>query len=191
MTALPSILRFQRLAMERVWGGTGLGKWLGLLAADAPIGEVWMIYDRGPGESSRLREPAAGCRDLRDLMEKHSEALLGQARADLRGRFPLMLKYLDAKARLSLQVHPDDALAEALGTGDSGKDEAWVVLRADPGSWLMRGLVAGVSVAELFDVLEQGGDPEPFLQRIDSREGGVVEIPAGTVHFIGPGNLLY
>lgn len=192
MNALPAILRFKRLAVERIWGGHVLADWLGLSAGpDAKIGEVWVLHDRGRSGSSRLLEPAGGCRNLRQLMERHERSLLGAARPDVQGRFPLMLKFLDARDRLSLQVHPDEALVRELGAGDSGKDEAWVVLRAEPGAWLVRGQVPGATVEELFRMLEQGEDPEPLLQRVESRVGEVVDIPAGTLHCIGPGNLLY
>jgi mannose-6-phosphate isomerase len=202
MHALPAILRFDRLAVERIWGGQKLGSWLGMeMAEGVRIGETWEIHDRGEAGSSQLLEPVAGCRDLHELMVQHAEAVLGAARPDAQGRFPLMLKFLDAQDRLSLQVHPDDALAATLGaadsgtaasgTADSGKDEAWVVLRADADAWLVRGLVEGRTKAELFSLLEQGGDVEALLQRLPSHVGDVVEIPAGTLHCIGPGNLLY
>ena len=192
MNSLPAILRFGRKPVERIWGGQYLQSWLGGQGAGAgPVGESWEIFDRGPQDSSELLEPVAGCRSLHELMERHAEALLGRASADAEGRFPLMLKLLDAQDRLSLQVHPDDDLARDLGTGDSGKDEAWVVLRAEPGAWLVRGLAPGHGIQELFEVLEAGGDPEPLLLRLPSHRGDVVDIPAGTLHCIGPGNLLY
>ena len=192
MNSLPSILRFGRRAVERIWGGQQLGEWLGWdEEGDLCIGESWEIFDRGAEGSSELLEPVAGCANLRELMERHQEELLGAARPDACGRFPLMLKFLHAQDRLSLQVHPDAQLAQELATGDSGKDEAWVVLRAEPDAWLVRGLAPGRAVAELFEVLDRGGDPEILLQRLPSAVGQVIDIPAGTLHCIGPGNLLY
>ena len=116
----------ERIALPKVWGGRMLAKALGIaLPPDVDVGETWELYDRPEG-SSRLRGRTT---TLADVMARAPEALLGRGVAPSHGgRFPLMLKFLDAREALSVQVHPDDAMAAA--DDDSGKNEACVVLHA-------------------------------------------------------------
>src|SRR2546422_4276755 len=106
-------LTFNPIFKERVWGGRNLERLYNKpLPKDAPIGESWEITDRPEGVSVIANGPLAG-QDLRWLMENHANALLGAARSQ-NGRFPLLVKILDAQEKLSLQVHPPAAKAAQL-----------------------------------------------------------------------------
>src|SRR5215813_7458207 len=121
-------LTFQPIFKERVWGDRNLERlYHKTLPAGVPIGESWEITDRREGVSVVANGPYAG-KDLRWLMENHARDLLGHAPA---GRFPLLIKILDATQTLSLQVHPPPAKAAALG--GEPKTEMWYITDAVPG----------------------------------------------------------
>jgi mannose-6-phosphate isomerase len=114
---------------------------------------------------------------------------LGRNIAKSKKQFPLLVKFLDAHDRLSLQVHPNDAQAARFDPTENGKNEAWVIVEADPGSRLFAGLKSGVDADELRRRL---GDNtlEECLHAFEVSAGDCVFIPAGTVHAIGEGILL-
>ncbi len=105
--------------------------------------------------------------------------------------FPLLLKLIDARDRLSVQVHPDDAYARSHENGKLGKTEAWLILDAPEGSELVYGIREGVTMEELRRACEKGAAVEPLLRKVKVRPGDVCYIPAGCVHAIGSGILLY
>ena len=107
------------------------------------------------------------------------------------GAFPLLLKLIDAREALSVQVHPDNAYAAANEHGKLGKTEAWLILEAPEGSQLVYGIRPGTTLEELSEACSRGAAVEPLLRRVDVRPGDVCFIPAGTVHAIGAGILLY
>ena len=120
---------FQPIFKERVWGGRNLERLYGKpLPPGVPIGESWEISDR-PGDVSVIANGPSAGKDLRWLMEHHREALLGDARVS-DGRFPLLIKLLDAQEKLSLQVHPPGHKAAALG--GEPKTEMWYIADARP-----------------------------------------------------------
>jgi mannose-6-phosphate isomerase len=176
----------ERIALPKVWGGRMLAKALGIaLPPDVDVGETWELYDRPEG-SSRLRGRTT---TIADLMAKASEPLLGEGVPAAHGRrFPLMLKFLDARDALSVQVHPDDALAAA--DDDSGKNEACVVLHAGPGARFIRGLRPGVDRARFLAAV---GTPqlEELLWSFRPEVGDTIHIPPGTIHAIGPGLVVF
>ena len=176
----------ERIALPKVWGGRMLAKALGIaLPPDVDVGETWELYDRPEG-SSRLRGRTT---TIADLMATASEPLLGEGVPAAHGRrFPLMLKFLDARDALSVQVHPDDALAAA--DDDSGKNEACVVLHAGPGARFIRGLRPGVDRARFLAAV---GTPqlEELLWSFRPEVGDTIHIPPGTIHAIGPGLVVF
>jgi mannose-6-phosphate isomerase len=179
-------LRFDRACLEKVWGGRSLEETPGIaLDGDGPIGEVWELADREEHTSKVVQGPLAG-RSLRGLLEDEPRAMLGRARLSERGRFPLLIKYLCASRPLSVQVHPDDAAAERMHLGDSGKLEAWFVLAAEPGSVLYLGLQPGVDAATF---ASQAGGPgvADLLMAWPVRAGQFAVVPPGTLHSIGAG----
>ena len=176
----------ERIALPKVWGGRMLAKALGIaLPPDVDVGETWELYDRPEG-SSRLRGRTT---TIADLMATASEPLLGEGVPAAHGRrFPLMLKFLDARDALSVQVHPDDALAAA--DDDSGKNEACVVLHAGPGARFIRGLRPDVDRARFLAAV---GTPqlEELLWSFRPEVGDTIHIPPGTIHAIGPGLVVF
>ena len=172
---------FERKLLPKVWGGRALEQVLGLsLPAGEAIGETWELFDR-PDGSSRLRGSE---RTLADLVRDDGERLLGRGVARGHdGRFPLLLKFIDARAVLSVQVHPDDEQAKC--EGDSGKDEAWLVLQAGPQARVIRGLRPGVDEAQ-FRACAHTAAVEPLLWSFAPLAGDTIHIPPGTVHAMGP-----
>jgi mannose-6-phosphate isomerase len=158
---------------------------LGRTLPEGPIGEAWELADHPRGMSVVGEGCLAGL-TLRELVDRAGAALVG---AGFRGgEFPLMVKLIDARLRLSVQVHPDEALARALGVGQHGKSECWVFL-ADGGE-ICQGTRPGIGRAEFERALVEHRVPEA-LNRFEARKGDVFFLPARTVHALGEGCLLY
>lgn len=169
----------ERITLPKVWGGRALEHVLGIeLHVDGNIGETWELYDRPEG-SSRLRGRTT---TIAELMAEMPERLVGSGVPLAHGgRFPLLLKFLDARDQLSLQVHPNDAQAK----GDSGKNEACVVLQAGPGAAITYGFRPGVTSEQFLAAL--GTEHVVDLMHTFRPEvGDTIPIPPGTVHAIGP-----
>jgi mannose-6-phosphate isomerase len=183
-------LRFEPIFTTNLWGGRRLPALLDRPVPHAdPIGEAWVLSDVD-GSLSRVADgPLAGT-TLRDLMAADPTRVVGRAKAP-QGRFPLLLKFLDARQELSVQVHPSDEQAGALGPGRFGKTEAWVVLDADPAtSRLYAGFVEGTTAADFRAALATRTAPNT-LHSFTPRPGDCVFLEAGTVHAIGSDLLLF
>lgn len=180
-------LRFQPLFKRIRWGGRRLGTELGkLIGSETDYAESWELVDHGVDQSLVAEGPLKGI-PLCQLLREAAPALLG-AHEKLT-HFPLLIKFLDARDRLSVQVHPNDEQAARSVPGERGKTEAWVILAAEPGGCVYAGLKPGVDRAALRQALESG-TVESCLSRLEVRPGDSVFIPAGTVHAIGEGVLL-
>lgn len=184
------LLRFEEGYFERIWGGEKLRTLYGKrIPPNTPIGEAWLISDHAQCESVVAEGPHRG-KTLRALLEEDAAGILGaRPRLTVHGRFPLLLKVLDARDVLSVQVHPDDACAAELGEPDVGKTEMWHVLQADPGSELICGLSPDVTPDALLASLEDGS-VEGLMKRFPVQAGDSVFVSAGTVHAIGAGVVL-
>ncbi|NIA15317.1 MAG: mannose-6-phosphate isomerase [Nitrospiraceae bacterium] len=183
------LLRFHEGFFERVWGGSKLRILYGKDTPDKPIGESWVISDHSSHESVVSEGPYAG-QTLRQLLEANADAILGsRPTLTVHGRFPLLLKILDAADVLSVQVHPDDEAAKRLGEPDVGKTEMWHVLQADLGSELICGLEPSVTAASLASAIDDGSI-EAQMARFPATEGTSLFVPAGTVHAICGGSVL-
>ena len=179
-------LMFHPRFKERVWGGRRLETLYGkTLPPDVPIGESWEIADRPGDESVIANGPLAG-RTLRDLMIERATDVLGDAAPTADGRFPLLCKILDARQKLSLQVHPPD---RARHLGDP-KTEMWYIADAQPGAELFVGLKRGVTRATFEEALGSGRVADCF-HRVDVTSGDVMFLPSGRVHAIGAGLVIY
>lgn len=180
---MPSLKPFllERKILPKVWGGRALESLLGLaLPAGQAIGETWELFDRPEG-SSRLRGSST---TIADLLRDSPVELLGRGvEPGHGGRFPLMLKFLDAREALSVQVHPDDD--QARGHGDGGKNEASIVLAAGPRARIVCGLRPGVDRATL-EAKAATPEVEQLLWVYAPRVGDCVHVPPGRVHAIGP-----
>jgi mannose-6-phosphate isomerase len=180
-------LIFHPLFKERVWGGRDLERLYGkALPPGVPIGESWEISDR-PGETSVIANGLLAGKDLRWLMQHHQTELLGSAKP-LSGRFPLLVKILDAREKLSLQVHPPPSRAVELG--GEPKTEMWYIAAAAPGSELYVGLKRGTTRREFEDKLRTGAVAECF-HRVAVRPGDAMFLPSGRVHAIGGGLVIF
>ena len=178
---------FQPIFKERVWGGRRLQSLYGKsLPAGAPIGESWEISDRPEGVSVITNGPLAG-RDLRWLMEHHAAELLGPAKP-VSGRFPLLVKLLDAQDKLSLQVHPPASLAGQLG--GEPKTEAWYVGDAEPHADIYVGLRKDTTRAEFERRLRDGSVADCF-HRLPVSRGDAMFLPSGRVHALGAGSVIF
>ena len=181
-------LKMQPMFKERVWGGRRLADLLGkALPPDLRIGESWELADHPHGRSLVAEGPMAG-KTLRWVLEQHGAAVLGRDEFQRGGaaRFGILVKFIDASDRLSVQVHPDDAYAGAHHAGESGKTECWTVMHADPGAWLIYGLKPGVTRAGFASALKNGKVEELLAVR-PVNAGDFIWVPAGTVHALGPG----
>ncbi len=180
-------LTFRPLFKERIWGGRNIERLFGKqLPPQLPIGESWEICDR-PDDVSVIANGPLADRDLRWLIENHSQELLGAAKA-LNGRFPLLVKILDAQEKLSLQVHPPADLAKKLG--GEPKTEMWLIVQAEPHAELFVGLKRGVTRAEFERRLREGSVQDCF-HRLAVQPGDAMFLPSGRVHAIGGGNVIF
>jgi mannose-6-phosphate isomerase len=174
---------FEPIYQYRLWGGRRLS---GLLSAplprDGPIGEAWLLSDRNDHQSQVANGPLKG-KTIGELMEECHGQLMGKLASRFR-RFPLLLKFLDAREMLSVQVHPSDAHPDLIPAGESGKTEAWVVIEAGNGSRIYAGLKPGTAAGDLRHSLTDGTIAD-HLVSIFPKPGDGVFIPAGTVHTLG------
>ena len=125
---------------------------------------------------------------LDELLSAHGQRLQGKK---VEGPFPLLLKLLNAREPLSVQVHPNDAYAGKNENGKLGKTEAWLILEAQPGAELVYGIKEGTTKEALYAAAQQGKEVEDLLRRVTVQPGDVCFIPAGCVHAIGAGIVLY
>ncbi len=180
-------LAFQPIFKERVWGGRNLERlYHKPLPPDVPIGESWEITDRPEGVSVIANGPLAG-KTLRWLMENHAAELLGP-HASTNGRFPLLVKILDAQEKLSLQVHPPASVAAQFG--GEPKTEMWYITDATAQADLFVGLKAGVTRAD-FEAKIKDGTVADCFQRLAVKAGDAMFLPSGRVHAIGAGNVIF
>jgi mannose-6-phosphate isomerase len=178
---------FNPIFKERIWGGRALEQLYGKsLPPKVPIGESWEISDR-PGDASVIANGPLAGKDLRWLMENHERELLGDAKS-ANGRFPLLIKILDAQEKLSLQVHPPAQKAAEL-KGEP-KTEAWYIADAAPGAELYVGLKRGVTRTEFEQKIKAGAVAECF-HRVPVRAGDTMFLPSGRVHAIGAGLVIF
>lgn len=168
---------------ETPWGGERLRQFYGKDIPDGTTGESLEVSCI-PGKEST--DPLG--RTLPELIREFGDKLVGKY-ADK--PFPLLLKLIDARGPLSVQVHPDDDYAAAHEHGKLGKSEAWLILDAPQGSELVYGLKPGTGLQELQSACEKGKAVEPLLRRVRISRGDVCYIPAGCLHAIGEGILLY
>lgn len=172
----------------RVWGGSRLGA-----GPDGqPIGEAWIAgpTSRVPGLAMGAPGRAGAAPTLDELAAEMGRGLVG-ARSPWPDRFPLLVKLLDPADWLSVQVHPDDDLARRLAGPDGvGKTEAWYVLDADPGAELLLGVQPNIADDRVRAAIRAGG-LAALLERVAVSPGDTVLVPAGTLHAVGPGLLLY
>lgn len=180
-------LTFDPILRQLIWGGRRLGTVLHKpIGAATDYAESWEIADYRDQVVVVASGPLKGT-SLRSLVQERGGELLGERMKTL-GQFPLLVKFIDARQVLSVQVHPNDEQGRRL-SGDSGKTEAWVVMDVEPGGLIYAGLRGGVSRADFEAAVKAGSIPD-LLHGFEPRPGDCVLIEAGTVHAIGAGVLL-
>jgi len=167
---------------ERVWGGHRLQP-----NNDKPIGEAWIVY-----EDNRVASGRFAGKTLLEVAADLKADLLGPANVERTGlRFPLLIKLLDSVDWLSVQVHPNDEQAKKLeGPDQFGKTEAWYILETEPGARIMAGIKPNTPPDALAQSIRDGS----ILDHVEYHNvtpGDTLYIPAGTIHALGPGLLLY
>jgi mannose-6-phosphate isomerase len=184
LTHLPVYpLRFDPISEYRLWGGRSLSHWIDQPMPDGPIGEAWLLSDRLDNPSRVSEGPLKG-QTIAELIEQSPVYLLGKLSARFE-RFPLLLKFLDVSAMLSVQVHPSDAHPDLIPAGETGKTEGWVVLEAEPSSRIYAGLKPGVTDEDLRTLSLSTVDN--CLASFSPKTGESVLVEAGTVHSLGNG----
>jgi len=186
-TPWPKSFRLDPIYMQRVWGGRMLETLYGrdLPDSDTPFGESWEVSDRDEAMSLVAGEGTT----LRSLWNNHREEVFGQAGLDAEGdRFPLLVKILDCRADLSIQVHPPTEKAEELG--GEPKTEMWYVAQADAGAKLYVGLKDGVD-RTAFENAVEAGTTSDLVHVVEPSEGDFLFIPSGRLHAIGGGLLIF
>ncbi|MEY2479302.1 MAG: mannose-6-phosphate isomerase [Verrucomicrobiota bacterium] len=182
---MTSPLVFEPIFMERIWGGRELEKRFGKkLPLDKRIGESWEIVDRAEAQSVVRDGPLRG-KTLHDLWTQDRHNIFGDVAES--ERFPLLIKLLDAREKLSLQVHPPEKIAAQLG--GEPKTEFWYVASADPGAELFLGLQNQTTRSE-FERSLRSGNVADHVHTIRVKQGDAMFLPAGRFHAVGAGNLL-
>jgi mannose-6-phosphate isomerase len=176
-------LLFEPIYQYRLWGGRRLAELLTApLPGDGPVGEAWVLSDRDDHPSKVANGPLKG-RTLAQLLKQFPEQIMGNLAGRFR-RFPLLLKFLDAREMLSVQVHPADTHTDLLPAGETGKTEAWVVLEAGPQSRIYSGLKPATTAEDLRRALASGAVADDLVH-FTPKPGDAVFLPAGTVHALG------
>ncbi len=191
-------LLFKPKFVEKIWGGRKIETVLGKpLPPGKQVGESWELYDFPPGVADRTDRwvsvpvangPLAG-RTLHEVVAEHGRELMGDVPLNgPAGQFPLLVKYLDAREDLSVQVHPDAEYAAA-HPGAHLKTEAWYVVQHEPAARLLKGLTPGTT-KEAFAAAIAAGTVESHITAVPAKPGDCHFLPSGTVHALGAGILV-
>jgi len=186
MTLYP--LKFQPILKTVIWGGHDIRPFKGMAPSDELVGESWEVSAVPGHESVVANGPLAG-RNLRTLTAEYPTEMLGEKLGTAeKPEFPLLIKLIDAQQNLSLQVHPDDALARARHNC-LGKNEMWHIISTKPDAKILAGMSKAVNKADYAELVKTG-EILDYVAQHDSHPGDTFYIPAGRVHGIGAGNLL-
>lgn len=179
-------LTFDPVFKDYVWGGRNLADKLGRALPAGIVAESWDVAAHPNGSSIVNQGPLRG-KTLAAVMELWGADLVGSnsEQALELGKFPLLIKILDANRWLSVQVHPDDTYGLA-HEGEFGKTEMWVVLAAEPGAEIVYGFTPGVTREQYAQEIKEERAADS-LHRLPVKKGDVIFVPAGAVHALGPG----
>ncbi len=186
MNFRPYPMRFEPVLRRAIWGGNRIAQRYRRLSAPSNCAESWEISAHPDGAGRLTNGPLAGM-TLEELTTRFGRAFLGTAAPDA-DRFPLLFKVLDARARLSLQVHPNERTARL--TGGESKSEGWYFLDATPDARIQAGLHPGTQPETLRQALSRGTAANLVADHA-ARAGDFLFVPGGLVHAIGAGCLVY
>lgn len=197
MPVAPYPLLLEPLLYSKVWGGDRLARFGKAVAPGSHIGESWELADMnatsaagaggGAARSKIAAGPLAG-QTLGDALRQWGEALLGETHRTRDATFPLLVKFLDARESLSVQVHPSPAFA-AQHANAFLKTECWYILDAEPGAVVYKGVREGVSFDEFSRRVRDGTVSQVMIEHPAIR-GECHNLPSGTVHALGAGVLV-
>ena len=186
---------FRPKYVDKMWGGQKLATLLNKpIPEGKPIGESWELYDFPPGvvgkstgwTSAELTNGPLAGKTLHELVQQFGAELYGDVRlVGEHGQFPILIKFLDAREDLSVQVHPPQEYADT-HPGAHLKNEAWYVFQHDPGSRILKGLKDGVT-RDAFELSINDGTCEDKIQAIPVKDAECYYLPSGTVHALGAG----
>ena len=178
-------LKFEPILKQTLWGGDKIIPFKHLNESLQNVGESWEVSAVEGSESVVANGSDKGL-TLTEMVRKYKEELVGEANyARFGEKFPLLIKFIDAKLDLSIQVHPDDALAKQRHNS-FGKNEMWYVIAADKGAKLISGFAKEITPKEYKERVHDGTFAE-VLQTCNIQPGDVFYVPAGRVHGIGAG----
>ncbi|WP_297807800.1 type I phosphomannose isomerase catalytic subunit [uncultured Alistipes sp.] len=182
------LLKFEPILKQTLWGGDRIVPYKGLAEGPAHVGESWELSGVRGNESVVANGPWAGT-TLPALIAREKGALVGDSvYARFGEEFPLLIKFIDAREDLSIQVHPDDALARRRH-GSQGKTEMWYVVDAAPGARLRSGFARRVTPDE-YEASVANDTVTQILREYEVRRGDLFFLPAGRVHSIGAGSFI-
>ena len=179
-------LKFNPIFKSMIWGGDKLRQYKAIDTDQKNIGESWELSGVPGNESVVLNGEFAG-RTITELIKEYGPELLGRHVYETYGEnFPLLIKFIDARDDLSIQVHPDDAMAQSVHGQPFGKTEMWYVVSADKDAHLMSGLSAEITPEEYVSIVENNTITD-VLWDYKVTAGDVFFLPAGRIHSIGKG----
>ena len=182
-------LKLEPKLSQKLWGGGGLAEFLQIDdQGDDPLGEVWLVY-----AENRVTNGDLTGKMLAEVADTYGADLLGSLSVERYGtQFPLLAKFIGADKPLSIQVHPGDAYAKEheADSGHLGKTEAWVILAAESDATIIWGFKDEMTKEEVRRAIEEER-LEPHLNVVPLGAGDVIYNPAGTLHAIGAGTLLF
>lgn len=182
-------LKFKPYLCSKVWGGEKIAAFKGVYTTRNRIGESWEI-SAVEGHVSVVSEGPFAGKSLTELVNEYGATLVGQKVFEKNGtEFPLLIKFIDAKDNLSIQVHPDDGMASRIGPGLKGKTEMWYVVGADKGARLLSGLTQEITPEEYEEKVKDNTITD-VLASYDVHPGDVFFLPAGRIHAIGAGTFV-
>jgi len=184
-------IKFTPCYKDYIWGGRNLEKF-GKKLPEGIVAESWEISCHPDGMGIVSNGKYKGM-TFQELLDKHFHEVMGDTPSQTyisgkhsHPKFPLLVKFIDAEDRLSVQVHPDDEYAFAHENGELGKNEMWYILDAKPGAKLIYDVAPGTT-REIFAEAVKNGTISQYLNVVEVAKGDVVNIPAGIVHAIGEG----
>ena len=176
---------FKPILKKVIWGGSAICPFKGITPVENGVGESWEL-SHVEGNYSVVANGELEGKSLDDLIQSYGKQLLGEKVVERFGTtFPLLIKFIDARDHLSIQVHPDDELAKKRHNS-FGKTEMWYVIKAEKGAGLYSGFSQQIDAEEYVKRVENNTIMD-VLQRYDVHEGDVFFLPAGRVHAIGAG----
>jgi len=179
-------LKFEPIYKQRIWGGQSLRNVFGRdIPPDEKIGESWELADL-PDDKSVIANGELAGRTLASAIQQYPAEIT--ADQNFSRQFPLLIKILDARDILSVQVHPDRQTCRRMGKGNP-KTECWYIISADPDAFIYKGLKKGVTKEQFADAIKVGGAAE-MLAKVPVQVGQCHFLPAGTPHSIGAGLLI-